>query len=178
MRNLIGFLMISVLLMVSGCAYIAAPDGTSSLGGIQNQLLKPIEQKLDTDVIVSGQVGTIVNRPEIVQCSAYLKTLIEGLNATNDQIAQLQALDTRGLVIASTLKDYFIANLSLSGAQAAQADFEKNFPIQCGAVQSVVSMQVFRALLAGFTRGGAGGLGLPGGATPPTVPPVVVPPKP
>ncbi len=149
--------LVFVAFLIGGCASAVTnrpPDLIQKVQEvIQKDVVKPLEKRVSDDFGVAGQIGTIVNKPEIVQCSAYLKGLVDNLSVANDTIDKLDAVDTSGLLVSDILKKYFSANLLLQGVQTAQADFEKNFPVQCGAVQTVVSMQIFRSILSGASRG-------------------------
>ena len=149
--------LVFVAFLIGGCTSAVTnrpPDLIAKVEqAVRKDIVKPLEKRASDDFGVAGQIGTIVSKPEIVQCSAYLKGLVDNLNTANDTIDKLEALDTSGLLVSDILKKYFSANLLLQSAQTGQADFEKNFPVQCGQVSSIVNMQIFRAILSGASRG-------------------------
>ena len=119
---------LATVLILSSCAFISPPElppspsmigtgGEPSGGGpsvtdtgnkpsggissIRERILRPAEEKISQDFDVSGQIGTIVNKPEIVQCSAYLKGIVDNLGAANDQSSRVKSLQLIDHIVGS-----------------------------------------------------------------------------
>lgn len=140
-------ILLSVLLL-GGCSFFGN-TGQNPLDKLQGD----IGSNLSADLTTTGKIGDIVKRPEISQCTNYLNGLLASNGGCSDMIKALQAIDTTHQPIASAFKDVFLLDAQRSCGSGIQADFQKNFPIQCGAMQSVFNQKVLEWMIYAQSRG-------------------------
>lgn len=130
---------------------------------IQKKIVAPIVAHVSDDLTQVSQIAELANKPEVKQCSDWLNTTVNGLKATNDLASKLEGIDTSGNLLASSFKDYLLAEANRTSGQALVADIQKNFAVKCGAVQTQIMVDVVRkaAKVGAASRGNVGALFTP-----------------
>jgi len=145
-------LFVILVIFVMGCGAVSQD--------IQKKIVAPIVAHVSDDLTQVSQIADLANKPEVKQCSDWLNSTVNGLKATNDLAGKLEGIDTSGNLLASSFKDYLLAEANRTSGQALVADIQKNFAVKCGAVQTQIMVDVVRkaAKAGAASRGNIGAL--------------------